>query len=120
LVRPAVTDPPDEVYADADHPSVRPSPFSRAAIMDGIWQRVLASFSDGCRGAKSARSGLKYFSLWVQKYAESVMEEAGRLWPQFTGLRRLMFQVMYGAGLRRRECRRLRIKGVCPDEGHVV
>jgi integron integrase len=47
-------------------------------------------------------------------------EEIARLWPQFTGLRRLMFQVMYGAGLRHRECRRLRIKDICIDEGHIV
>jgi len=47
-------------------------------------------------------------------------EEIARVWPQFTGLRRLMFQVMYGAGLRHRECRRLRIKDICPDEGHIV
>jgi site-specific recombinase XerD len=32
-------------------------------------------------------------------------EEIARVWPQFVGLRRLMFLVMYGAGLRHRECR---------------
>ena len=47
-------------------------------------------------------------------------EEIARLWPEFKGLRRLMFQVMYGAGLRHRECRRLRIKDICIDEGHIV
>ncbi len=47
-------------------------------------------------------------------------EEIARVWPQFKGLRRLMFQVMYGAGLRHRECRRLRIKDICIDEGHIV
>jgi integron integrase len=47
-------------------------------------------------------------------------EEIARVWPQFTGLRRLMFLVMYGAGLRHRECRRLRIKDICLDEGHIV
>ena len=47
-------------------------------------------------------------------------EEIARLWPQFTGLRRLMFQLLYGAGLRHRECRRLRIKDICLDEGHLV
>jgi integron integrase len=31
-----------------------------------------------------------------------------------------MFLVMYGAGLRHAECRRLRIKDVCFDEGHLV
>ena len=47
-------------------------------------------------------------------------EEIARLWPEFTGLRRLMFQLMYGAGLRHRECRRLRVKDICIDEGHIV
>jgi integron integrase len=47
-------------------------------------------------------------------------EEIARVWPQFTGLRRLMFLLMYGAGLRHRECRRLRIKDICLDEGHIV
>ena len=40
--------------------------------------------------------------------------------PRFKGLRELMFLVMYGAGLRHRECRRLRVKDVCFDEGHIV
>ena len=39
---------------------------------------------------------------------------------EFHGLRQLMFLVMYGAGLRHRECRRLRVKDVCFDEGHIV
>ena len=30
-----------------------------------------------------------------------------------------MFHIMYGAGLRHRECRRLRVKDVCFDEGHL-
>ncbi len=47
-------------------------------------------------------------------------EEIARLWPEFRGLRQLMFQLMYGAGLRHRECRRLRVKDICIDEGHIV
>ncbi len=47
-------------------------------------------------------------------------QEIGLLLPEFEGLRRLMFLVMYGAGLRHRECRRLRVKDVCFDEGHIV
>ena len=35
-------------------------------------------------------------------------EEISKLLPQFTGLKRLMFLVMYGAGLRHKECRQLR------------
>jgi integron integrase len=31
-----------------------------------------------------------------------------------------MFTFMYGSGLRHQECRRLRVKDVCIDEGHVV
>ncbi len=46
--------------------------------------------------------------------------EIGRLAPEFRGLRRLMFMVLYGSGLRHRECRRLRVKDVCFDEGHIV
>jgi integron integrase len=47
-------------------------------------------------------------------------EEIARLWALFLGLRKLMFQLMYGAGLRHRECRRLRIKDIGIDEGHIV
>ncbi len=47
-------------------------------------------------------------------------EEIRRALPEFEGLRRLMFLVMYGAGLRHSECRRLRVKDVCFDEGHIV
>jgi integron integrase len=46
--------------------------------------------------------------------------EIDRLLPNFQGPRRLMFTLMYGSGLRHQECRRLRIKDVCIDEGHVV
>lgn len=46
--------------------------------------------------------------------------EIDRLLPHFQGPRRLMFTFMYGSGLRHQECRRLRIKDVCIDEGHVV
>ena len=46
--------------------------------------------------------------------------EIAKLLPEFKGLRRLMFELMYGAGLRHRECRRLRVKDVCFDEGHIV
>ena len=47
-------------------------------------------------------------------------QEIARLLPEFQSIRRLMFLVMYGAGLRHAECRRLRVKDVCFDEGHVV
>lgn len=46
--------------------------------------------------------------------------EITTLLPEFTDLRRLMFLVMYGAGLRHKECRRLRLKDVYFDEGHLV
>ena len=46
--------------------------------------------------------------------------EIASLLPEFLGLRRLMFLVMYGAGLQHREGRRLRVKDVCFDEGHIV
>lgn len=47
-------------------------------------------------------------------------DEIALLLPEFQGLRRLMFLLMYGAGLRHVECRRLRVKDVCFDDGHVV
>lgn len=47
-------------------------------------------------------------------------EEVSRLLPEFAGLRRIMFMLMYGAGLRHLECRRVRIKDLCFDEGHIV
>jgi integron integrase len=39
---------------------------------------------------------------------------------EFTGAKRLMFELMYGAGLRHNECRRLRVKDVCMDRGVIV
>ena len=47
-------------------------------------------------------------------------QEIEQLLPAFTDLRRLMFLIMYGAGLRHLECRRLRVKDICFDEGHIV
>lgn len=46
--------------------------------------------------------------------------EIGQLLPGFLGLKRLMFQLMYGAGLRHLECRRLRVKDIAFDEGHLI
>jgi len=46
--------------------------------------------------------------------------EIERLLEHLVGMHRLMFLLMYGAGLRHKECRRLRIKDVCFDEGHIV
>ena len=36
------------------------------------------------------------------------------------GTKKIMFQLMYGSGLRHVECRRLRIKDICVDEGTIV
>ena len=47
-------------------------------------------------------------------------DEICRLMPLFSGVKQLMFELMYGAGLRHLECRRLRIKDVCFDEGHLI
>ncbi len=46
--------------------------------------------------------------------------EIEQVFAEFHGTRRLMFALMYGAGLRHIECRRLRIKDVCFDDGHIV
>lgn len=40
--------------------------------------------------------------------------------PRLEGVHRLMFEVMYGTGLRHKECRRLRIKDICFDEGTIL
>jgi integron integrase len=47
-------------------------------------------------------------------------EEIAALLPKLHGDHRLMFQLMYGAGLRHKECRRLRIKDVCFDAGTIL
>ncbi len=47
-------------------------------------------------------------------------QEIVRLLPEFTGLKRLMFLIMYGSGLRHGECLRLRIKDVCLDGGQII
>ena len=46
--------------------------------------------------------------------------EISRLLDQLVGVHRLMFLLMYGSGLRHKECRRLRIKDVCFDQSHIV
>ncbi len=47
-------------------------------------------------------------------------EEIQQLLEHFLGAERLMFPLMYGAGLRHKECRGLRIKDVCFDERRIV
>ena len=46
--------------------------------------------------------------------------EIERLASEFRGTHRLMFLLMYGSGLRHKECRKLRVKDVCFDDGHIV
>ena len=46
--------------------------------------------------------------------------EIERLLEHFVGEHRLMFLLIYGAGLRHKECRRLRVKDICFDEQHIV
>ena len=47
-------------------------------------------------------------------------KEITRLIPEFAGLKHLMFILMYGAGLRHIECRRLRVKDVDFDEQTIT
>lgn len=47
-------------------------------------------------------------------------EEIAALLPKFHGEHKLMFQIIYGAGVRHKECRRLRIKDVCFDDGTIL
>ena len=53
-------------------------------------------------------------AVWLTK------NEIERMLPHLIGIHRLMFMLMYGCGLRHKECRRLRIKDVCFEEGHIV
>ena len=46
--------------------------------------------------------------------------EVEQLFKEFRGRNRLIFQLLYGSGLRHREALRLRIKDVCFDQGHIV
>jgi integron integrase len=46
-------------------------------------------------------------------------EEIVRLLPEFQGNKRLIFLLLYGAGLRHSECYRLRIKDVCFDRNEL-
>jgi integron integrase len=46
--------------------------------------------------------------------------EVERLYGQLIGMPRLMFAIMYGAGLRHQECRRLRVKDIYFDDGQIV
>ncbi|MEI6541741.1 MAG: integron integrase [Planctomycetota bacterium] len=77
-----------------------------------LYQQVLSrelAFLDVTRANKAAR-----LPVVLSR------EEIARILPEFTDLRRLMFLVMYGAGLRHKECRTMRVKDVCFDEGHIV
>ena len=47
-------------------------------------------------------------------------QEIVRLEQEFEGRNLLIFQLLYGAGLRHRECIRLRCKDIAFDEGHIV
>ena len=47
-------------------------------------------------------------------------DEIHELVPLFEGIKQLMFLLMYGAGLRHLECRRLRVKDICLDQRQIV
>ncbi|MDV6034284.1 MAG: integron integrase [Phycisphaera sp. RhM] len=46
--------------------------------------------------------------------------EVKELFPYVPGIYRLMFLLMYGSGLRHRECRKLRIKDLCMESGQIL
>lgn len=77
-----------------------------------LYQKVLGRELEFLDVTKATKEGKLPVVLSRQEITTIVRE--------FRGLRRLMFFVLYGAGLRHRECRRLRIKDVCFDEGHIV
>ena len=77
-----------------------------------LYQKVLGrelEFLDATRATKPER--LPVVLSW---------NEIQRLLPEFHGQHRLMFQLMYGSGLRHKECRRLRVKDIAFDQGHIV
>lgn len=47
-------------------------------------------------------------------------QEITLLHERLRGTASVMFQLMYGSGLRHRECRCLRVKDICFDSGHIV
>ncbi len=47
-------------------------------------------------------------------------DEVQRLFTEFHGRNRLLFQLLYGSGLRHREALRKRVKDICFDQGHIV
>lgn len=47
-------------------------------------------------------------------------KEIAELFPHFIGVYRIMFLLMYGGGLRHRECRTLRVKDVCFEKHEVL
>ena len=46
--------------------------------------------------------------------------EIAELFPFVSGVYRLMFLLMYGGGLRHRECRKLRVKDLCIESGQIL
>ena len=46
--------------------------------------------------------------------------EIAQLLLHFSGVKKLMFRLMYGSGLRHIECRRLRIKDICLDNETII
>jgi len=58
----------------------------------------------------------------VSKYRPTVLTrtEVVELSQHFRGVARVMFWLMYGAGLRHKECRTLRIKDVCFEDMQIV
>ncbi len=46
--------------------------------------------------------------------------EIAALFPHFSGASRLMFLLMYGGGLRHKECRTLRIKDICIERREIL
>lgn len=58
----------------------------------------------------------------VSEYRPVVLtkSEVAELFPHFTGVYRIMFLLMYGGGLRHRECRTLRVKDLCFEKHEIV
>jgi integron integrase len=58
----------------------------------------------------------------ISEYRPMVLTktEVAELFPHFTGVYRIMFLLMYGGGLRHRECRTLRVKDICFEKHEIL
>jgi len=112
-------------YAEfAHHDGLSAIPLTRERAM-GFSRELLANEIAAWQRQQAVRTLAAYRDVVPANKPERLpvvfsRQEIATLLPEFESLRRLMFLVMYGAGLRHAECRRPRVKDICFDEGHIV